>query len=189
MLKGKAQWRDYKKQVAADVDLLRHLQRQYTEKDELKEELAQSKRSLSDLRGRYKIDLTIMHTAFDKATTQNSELRRQQGSGSKMGDYEREEMVKMMEKGAVERGQLEAEVESLKARVRKLEAEAELHKLQNKVDNSPGGGMPLGKAEWHKTYIALARLLHPDKNDSPGEDDPRTKAFKVATALNEFYTK
>ena len=175
--------------MAVDVDLLRHLQLQYTQKDELKEALAESKRSLSDLRGRYNTDLTIMHNAFDKATMQNSELRRQQGSGSKMADYEREEMVKMMEKGAVERGQLEAEVESLKARVRKLETEAELHELQNKVDKAPTGDMPLGRAEWRKTYKALVLLLHPDKNDSPGEDDPRTKAFKVATVLNEFYTK
>ena len=182
MLKGKAQWRDYKKQVAADVDLLRHLQRQYTEKDELKEELAQSKRSLSDLRGRYKIDLTIMHTAFDKATTQNSELRRQQGSGSKMADYEREEMVKMMEKGAVERGQLEAEVESLKAKVWKLETEAELQKLQNEA---PGGDKSW-KTDWRKAWFSLARALHPDKNGSVGQDDPRTKAFMVATELNEL---
>ncbi len=151
MLKAKAQWRDQRKQLAVDVDFLRHLQRQYTEKDELREELAQSKR----------------------------ELRRQQGSGSKMADYEREEMVKMMENGAVERGQLEAKVESLKARVWKLETEAELHKLQNKAR----------KAEWRETYKALARLLHPDKNDNAGEDDPRTKAFKVATELNEIYTK
>ena len=175
--------------MAGDVDLLRHLQRQYNEKDELREELAQSKRSLSDLRGRYKTDLTMMHNAFDKATMQNSELRRQQGSGSKMTDYEREEMVKMMEEGAVERGQLEAEVESLKARVRKLETEAELHELQNKVDKAPGGDMPWGKAEWRRTYKALALLLHPDKNGNAGEDEPTTKAFKVATVLNEFYTK
>ena len=172
--------------MAGDVDLLRHLQRQYNEKDELREELAQSKRSLSDLRGRYKTDLTMMHTAFHKATTQNSELRRQQGSGSKMTDYEREEMVKMMEKGVVERGQLEAEVESLKARVRKLETEAELHKLQNKA---PAGDMPWGKAEWPKIYRSLARLLHPDKNDWPSADDPRTTAFRVAAELNEFYAK
>ena len=158
MLKGKAQWRDQRKQLAVDVDFLRHLQRQYTEKDELREELAQSKR----------------------------ELRRQQGSGSRMADYEREGMVKMMENGAVERGQLEAEVESLKARVRKLETEAELHKLQNKA---PAGDMPLGKAEWHETYKSLARLLHPDKNDWPSADDPRTTAFRVAAELNEFYNK
>ena len=189
MSKGKAQWRDRKNQLAVEVDLLRHLHRQYSEKDVLREELAQSKRSLSDLRGRYNTDLTIMHNAFDKATIQNSELRRQQGSGSKMADYEREEMVKMMENGAVERGQLEAEVESLKARVRKLETEAELHELQNKVDNSPGGDMPLGKAEWRKTYKALAFHLHPDKNDNAGEDEPTTKAFKALNLLNEFYTK
>ena len=187
MLKGKAQWRDRRNQLTADVDLLRHLHRQYSDKDELQEELAQSRRSLSDLRGRYKTDLTIMHNAYDKATIQNSELRRQQGSGSKMADYEREEMVKMMEKGAVERGQLEAEVESLKVRVRKLETEAELH--ENKVDNSPGGDMPLGKAEWRKTYKALAFHLHPDKNDNAGEDEPTTKAFKALNLLNEFYTK
>jgi hypothetical protein len=186
MLKGKAQWRNSGSKLAGDIDLLRHLQRQYSEKDVLREELAQSKRSLSDLRGRYNTDLTIMHNAFDKATIQNSELRRQQGSGSKMADYEREEMVKMMETGAVERGQLEAEVESLKARVRKLETEAELHKLQNKA---PAGDMPLGKAEWRETYKSLARLLHPDKNDWPSADDPRTTAFRVAAELNEFYNK
>ena len=188
MLKGKAQWRNSGSKLAADVDLLRHLQRQYSEKDVLREELAQSKRSLSDLRGRYKTDLTMMHNAFDKATIQNSELHRQQGSGSgsKMTDYEREGMVKMMENGAVERGQLEAEVESLKARVRKLETEAELHKLQNKA---PAGDMPWGKVEWPKIYRALARLLHPDKNDWPSADDPRTTAFRVAAELNEFYNK
>jgi hypothetical protein len=103
-----------------------------------------------------------------------------------MTDYEREEMVKMMEKGAVERGQLEAEAESLKARVRKLETEAELHKLQNKT---PGGAMPWGKAEWRETYKALALLLHPDKNDNAGEDEPTTKAFKALNSLNEFYNK
>jgi hypothetical protein len=128
----------------------------------------------------------MMHNAFDKATMQNSELRRQQGSGSKMADYEREEMVKMMEKGAVERGQLEAELEFQKAKVSKLEAEAELHKLQNKA---PAGDMPFGKAEWPKIYRSLARLLHPDKNDWPSADDPRTTAFRVAAELNEFYNK
>jgi hypothetical protein len=159
MLKGKAQWRNSGSKLDADVEILRLLQQKYNEKDELLIELAQSKRSLSDLRGRYKIDLTMMHTAFDKAMIQNSELRRQQGSGSKMADYDREEMVKMMEKGAVERGQLETEVESLKVRVRKLETEAELH--ENKVDNSPNAG----------------------------EDEPTTKAFKALNLLNEFYTK
>ena len=42
-------------------------------------------------------------------------------------------------------------------------------------------------AEWRKTYKALARLLHPDKNGSVGEDDNKTKAFKVVSSLNEFY--
>ena len=37
-------------------------------------------------------------------------------------------------------------------------------------------------AEWRKTYKALARLLHPDKNGSVGEDDNKTKAFKVGGA-------
>jgi len=189
MWKGKAQWRDRKNQLAVEVDLLRHLHRQYTEKDELREELAQSKRSLSDLRGRYKTELTIMHNAYDKSTIQNSELHHHRGSGSKMTDYEREEIVKMMEKGAVERGQLEAEVESLKARVRKLETEAELHELQNKVDKAPTGDMPLGRAEWRKTYKVLALHLHPDKNDNAGEEEPTTKAFKALNLLNEFYTK
>ena len=186
MLKGKAQWRNSGSKLTADVNLLRHLNRQYSEKDVLKEALAQSNRSLSALKGQYTANVTAMVHALDSVKIQNSELRRQQGSGSKMADYEREEMVKMMEKGAVERGQLEAEVESLKARVRKLETEAELHKLQNKA---PAGDMPWGKAEWRETYKALARLLHPDKNGNAGEDEPTTKAFKALNLLNEFYTK
>ncbi len=112
--------------MAADVNLLRHLQRQFSEKDMLREELAQSKRSL------------------DNAKIQNDKLRRQQGSGSKMDDYERKKMVKMMEEGVIQHGQIEAvseaqveslkeEVESLKKMVLKLEAEAVFHK--KKGDN------------------------------------------------------
>ncbi len=42
--------------------------------------------------------------------------------------------------------------------------------------------------EWRKTYKVLVQLLHPDKNDSVGEDDNKTKVFKVVSSLNEFYT-
>ena len=72
--------------------------------------------------------------------------------------------------------QLEAEVEFQKAKVYELETEIEL------------GGEEWNMAEWRKTYKDLVKLLHPDRNGSAGEDDNKTKAFKVVSSLNEFYT-
>jgi len=121
MSNGRAKWRNSGSKLAVDVDLIRDLNRQYSVKDVLREKLPQSKRSLHN------------------AKIQNDKLRRQQGSGSKMDDYERKKMVKMMEEGVIQHGQIEAasearveslkaEVESLKKMVLKLKAEAAFHK-------------------------------------------------------------
>jgi hypothetical protein len=156
MSKGAAQWRN---QLAVEVDLLRHIQRIYDQKDELYKELQQSKRAVN-----------LMYKA-------NAELRRPHSSMSnRMFEYEREGMVKLLTAGAVERGQLEAEVEFHKVKVRQLEAEVEFQKAkvcQLETETEVGGEMPWSKAEWREMYKALARLLHPDKNGSAGEDDPR----------------
>ncbi len=175
MSEGAAQWRNRKKQLAVEVNLLRHIERLYDQKDVLRKELRQSKRTVNFMR------------------QTNDQLRRPQSSGSKrMSEYEREGMVKLLTAGAVERGELEAEIEFHKAKVRQLEAEVEFQKAklcQLETETELGGDMPWGMAEWRGTYKALARLLHPDRNDSAGEDEPTTKAFKVANLLNEFYTK
>ena len=97
----------------------------------------------------------------------------------------------MLTAGAVERGELEAEIEFQKMKVRQLEAEVEFQKAkvyELEAQIEVGGEMEWNMAEWRKTYKVLARLLHPDRNGSAGEEDARTKAFKVANLLNEFYT-
>jgi chromosome segregation ATPase len=106
-----------------------------------------------------------------------------------MSEYEREGMIRLLTAGAVERGELEAEIEFHKMKVRQLEAEVEfqkakVHELETEIEV---GGEEWNMAEWRKTYKALVMLLHPDKNGSPGEDDNKTKAFKVVSSLNEFY--
>jgi len=107
-----------------------------------------------------------------------------------MSEYEREGMIRLLTAGAVERGELEAEIEFQKMKVRQLQAEVEFQKakvFELEAQIEVGGEMELDMAEWCKTYKALAMLLHPDRNGSAGEDDARTKAFKVANALNDFY--
>jgi len=146
----------------------------YDQKDELYKELQQSKRTVKLM----------------KQT--NTQLRRPQSSMSmRMSEYEREGMIRLLTAGAIERGELEAEIEFQKMKMRQLEAEVEFQKakvyeLETQIE--VGGEMELDMAEWRKTYKALAMLLHPDRNGSAGEDDARTKAFKVANLLNEFYT-
>ena len=174
MSKGAAQWRQRQKQLAVEENLLRHIEILYDQKDELYKELQQSKRTVKLM----------------KQT--NAQLRRPQSSMSMgMSEREREGMIRLLTAGAVERGELEAEIEFQKMKVRQLEAEVEFQKakvyeLEAQID--VGGEMELDMAEWRKTYKALARLLHPYRNGSAGEEDARTKAFKVANLLNEFYT-
>jgi hypothetical protein len=174
MSKGAGQWRQRQKQLAVEVNLLRHIEMLYDQKDELYKELQQSK-----------------HTVKLMKQT-NAQLRRPQSSMSMgMSEREREGMFKMLTVGAIERGELEAEIEFHKMKVRQLEAEVEFQKAkvyELEAQIEVGGEMELDMAEWRKTYKALARLLHPDRNGSAGEDDARTKAFKVANLLNEFYT-
>ncbi len=193
MSKGTAQWRNRKKQLAAEVDLLRHIQRIYGQKDELYNELQQSKRVLVETKARHMSEVNLVYKVYDDMTIQNAELRHPHSSGSKgISEYEREGMVRLMTAGAVERGQLEAEVEFQKAKVCELEAEVEFQKAkvcELETEAGLGDGMSWGMAEWRKTYKALARLLHPDRNGSAGEDAPTTKAFKALNALNEFCTQ
>ena len=174
MSNGAAQWRKGQKKLAVEVDLLRHIERMYAQKDVLRKELQQSKRTV-----------TFMRQA-------NAQLRRPQSSMSMgMSEYEREGMIRLLTAGAVERGELEAEIEFQKMKMRQLEAEVEFQKAkvyELEAQIEVGGEMELDMAEWRKTYKALAKLLHPDRNGSAGEDDARTKAFKVANLLNEFYT-
>ena len=173
MSNGAAQWRKGQKKLAVEVDLLRHIERMYAQKDVLRKELQQSKRTV-----------TFMRQA-------NAELRRPQSSMSMgMSEREREGMIRLLTAGAVERGELEAEIEFQKMKVRQLEAEVEFQKakvyeLETEIEL---GGEEWNMAEWRKTYKALVMLLHPDKNGSAGEDDNKTKAFKVVSSLNEFYT-
>jgi chromosome segregation ATPase len=173
MSNGAAQWRKGQKKLAVEVDLLRHIERMYAQKDVLRKELQQSKRTV-----------TFMRQA-------NAELRRPQSSMSMgMSEYEREGMISMLTAGAVERGELEAEIEFQKMKVRQLEAEVEFQKakvfeLETEIEV---GGEEWNMAEWRKTYKVLVKLLHPDRNGSAGEDDNKTKAFKVVSSLNEFYT-
>jgi hypothetical protein len=172
MSKGAAQWRNGQKKLGVEVDLLRH--RLYDQKDELYKELQQSKRTVKLM----------------KQT--NAQLRHPQSSMSMgMSEYEREGMMNMLTAGAVERGELEAEIEFQKMKVRQLQAEVEFQKakvFELEAQIEVGGEMKLDMAEWRKTYKALPMLLHPDRNGSSGQDDARTKAFKVANLLNEFYT-
>ena len=173
MSNGAAQWRKGQKKLAVEVDLLRHIERMYAQKDVLRKELQQSKRTV-----------TFMRQA-------NAELRRPQSSMSMgMSEYEREGMIRLLTAGAVERGELEAEIEFQKMKVRQLEAEVEFQKakvyeLETEIEL---GGEEWNMAEWRKTYKVLVKLLHPDRNGSAGEDDNKTKAFKVVSSLNEFYT-
>jgi hypothetical protein len=173
MSKGAAQWRQRQKQLAVEVNLIRHIQMIYDQKDELYKELQQSK-----------------HTVKLMKQT-NAQLRRPQSSMSMgMSEREREGMFKMLTVGAIERGELEAEIEFHKMKVRQLEAEVEFQKAkvyELEAQIEVGGQIELDMAEWRKTYKALDRLLHPDRNGSAGEDDARTKAFKVANLLDEFY--
>jgi hypothetical protein len=193
MSKGTAQWRNRKKQLADEVDLLRHIQRIYGQKDELYNELQQSKRVLVETKARHMSEVNLVYKAYGEMTIQNAELRRPHSSGSKgISEYEREGMVRLMTAGAVERGQLETEVEFYKAKVGQLEAEVEFQRAkvcELEKETELGGGMPWGMKEWRKTYKALALLLHPDRNANAGEDDPRTKAFKALNELNEFCTQ
>jgi cell division protein FtsB len=173
MSNGAAQWRKGQKKLAVEVDLLRHIERMYAQKDVLRKELQQSKRTV-----------TFMRQA-------NAELRRPQSSMSMgMSEYEREGMIRLLTAGAVERGELEAEIEFQKMKMRQLEAEVEFQKakvyeLETEIEL---GGEEWNMAEWRKTYKVLVKLLHPDRNGSAGEDDNKTKAFKVVSSLNEFYT-
>jgi hypothetical protein len=101
MSNGAAQWRIRKKELAVEVGLLRHIQRMYEQKDVLRKELQQSKRTVNLMR------------------QTNAELRRPQSSGpTRMSEYECEGMVRLLTAGAVERGELEAEVEFQKMKVR-----------------------------------------------------------------------
>ena len=160
--------------MPVEVNLIRHIQMIYDQKDELYKELQQSKRTVKLM----------------KQT--NAQLRRPQSSMSMgMSEYERDGMIRLLTAGAVERGELEAEIEFQKMKVRQLQAEVEFQKAkvyELEAQIEVGGEMELDMAEWRKTYKALAMLLHPDRNGSAGEDDARTRAFKVANALNEFYT-
>jgi gamma-glutamylcysteine synthetase len=160
--------------LAVEVDLLRHIERLYDQKDELYKELQQSKRTVKLM----------------KQT--NAQLRRPQSSMSmRMSEYEREGMVRLLTAGAVERGELEAEVAFQKMKVRQLQAEVEIQKakvFELETEIEVGGEMEWNMAEWRKTYKVLVKLLHPDKNGSVGEDDNKTEAFKVVSSLNEFYT-
>jgi hypothetical protein len=107
-----------------------------------------------------------------------------------MSEYEREGMIRLLTAGAVERGELEAEIEFQKMKMRQLEAEVEFQKAkvyELETEIELGGEMEWDMAEWRKTYKVLVKLLHPDRNGSAGEDDNKTKAFKVVSSLNEFY--
>jgi chromosome segregation ATPase len=174
MSKGAGQWRQRQKQLAVEVNLLRHIEMLYDQKDELYKQLQESKSTVKLM----------------KQT--NAQLRRPQSSMSMgMSEYERDGMIRLLTAGAVERGELEAEIEFQKMKVRQLQAEVEFQKAkvyELEAQIEVGGEMELDMAEWRKTYKALAMLLHPDRNGSAGEDDARTRAFKVANALNEFYT-
>jgi chromosome segregation ATPase len=173
MSKGAAQWRQRQKQLAVEENLLRHIEILYDQKDELYKELQQSKRTVKLM----------------KQT--NAHLRHPQSSMSMgMSEREREGMIRLLTAGAVERGELEAEIEFHKMKVRQLEAEVEFQKakvyeLETEIEL---GGEEWNMAEWRKTYKVLVKLLHPDRNGSAGEDDNKTKAFKVVSSLNEFYT-
>jgi hypothetical protein len=174
MSNGAAQWRNGQKKLAVEVDLLRHIERLYDQKDVLRKELQQSKRTVNFMR----------HA--------NAQLRRPQSSMSmRMSEYEREGMIKLLTAGAVERGELEAEIEFQKMKVRQLQAEVEFQNakvFELETEIEVGGEMELDMQEWKKAYKALVMLLHPDKNGSAGADDNKTKAFKVVSSLNEFYT-
>jgi chromosome segregation ATPase len=174
MSTGAAPWRNGQKKLAVEGYLLRHIERLYDQKDELYKELQQSKRTVKLM----------------KQT--NAQLRRPQSSMSmRMSEYERERMIRLLTAGAIERGELEAEIEFQKMKVRQLQAEVEFQKakvFELETEIEVGGEMKLDMAEWKKTYKVLVMLLHPDKNGSPGEDDNKTKTFKVVSSLNEFYT-
>jgi chromosome segregation ATPase len=174
MSNGAAQWRNGQKKLAAEVNLLRHIQRIYDEKDVLRKELQQSKRTVKLM----------------KQT--NAELRRPQSSMSmRMSEYEREGMVRLLTAGAVERGEFEAEIEFQKMKVRQLETEVEFQKakvFELETEIELGGEMEWNMQEWKKTYKALVMPLRPNKNGSAGADDNKTKTFKVVSSLNKFYT-
>jgi hypothetical protein len=179
MSKGAAQWRSNRKQLAKEVGLLREIDLITNQKDQLYKQLQETKRTLIETRARHSSDA--------------AELRRPHSSFSnRMSEYERERLVEMLKSSAVERGQLEALVEFYKAKAGKLQVEVEFQKAkvcQLETKTELGGDMPLCKTEWRKTYLALARLLHPDKNNNAGGDESTTKAMQVANWLNDFYTE
>jgi hypothetical protein len=75
-----------------------------------------------------------MYQALSDLTSQNTELcRRHNSSPNKMGNYECEEMVKMMTDKATAHGKLEAEFEPQKAEIQKLNSETE--KKKNEVQD------------------------------------------------------
>ena len=113
MSNGAAQWRNGQKKLAVEVNLLRHIQRIHEEKDVLRQELQKEKRTVKLMR------------------QTNAELRRPQSSMStRMSEYEREGMFWLLTNGAVERGELEAEIEFQKMKVGQLEAEVEFWKAK-----------------------------------------------------------
>ena len=124
---------------------------------------------------RYTVNLNMMHEALTNLVSQNTNLRDSDSSSpNKMGDYEREAMVKMMTDKVTAHGQLEAELEAekkinLKLQVENQQLKAEMQKLQaeNQQLKAESGNKKIDtdnwKGSWDKLYKTLALKLHPDK--------------------------
>ena len=192
MSKGKAQWRERNKHIDVELGHLRRIDEMYLEKDTLRKELTESQHSLRELRVRYTVNFNVMHQALSELASQLTELRRSHSSSpNKMGDHEREEMVRMMTDTVTAHGKLEAAFEAQKAEMQKLKAEMQKLKVQAGNNKNEVGalGVDMGswKVIWRKLYKFLALQLHPDKTGAVDEDDYRTQGFKATASVNDFF--
>ena len=192
MSKGKAQWRERNKHIDVELGHLRRIDEMYLEKDTLRKELTESQHSLRELRVRYTVNFNVMHQALSELASQLTELRRSHSSSpNKMGDHEREEMVRMMTDTVTAHGKLEAAFEAQKAEMQKLKAEMQKLKTEaGRNKNEVGAlGVDMGswKVIWRKLYKFLSLNLHPDKTGAVEGDDPRTQGFKAAASVNDFF--